>query len=89
MAVVFVRFARRSRAGVTFEAARATGFGFLTSASLVGMAISPMAAGVLAAVGLRTVFLVNAGVLMLVAVLVQRVMEEPSPNAASPTMEDA
>ena len=71
------------------EAARAFGFGFLTSASLVGMAISPMVAGLLAHAGIRSVFLVDGAMLLIFAVAVRQVMEEPTGVAASPAMEDA
>jgi len=71
------------------EAARAFGFGFLTSASLVGMAISPMVAGLLAHAGIRSVFLVDGAMLLIFGVAVRHVMEEPAGVAASPAMEDA
>jgi len=71
------------------EAARAFGFGFLTSASLVGMAISPMVAGLLAHAGIRSVFLVDGAMLLIFGVAVRQVMEEPTGVAASPAMEDA
>jgi DHA1 family multidrug resistance protein-like MFS transporter len=47
-------------------AAHATGFGLMTSASLAGLAISPIVAGLVAGASLRTVF--AAGMLVLVAV---------------------
>jgi DHA1 family multidrug resistance protein-like MFS transporter len=71
------------------EAARAFGFGFLTSASLVGMAISPLVAGLLAHAGIRSVFLVDGAMLLIFGVAVRQVMEEPTGVAASPAMEDA
>jgi MFS transporter, DHA1 family, multidrug resistance protein len=71
------------------ETARAFGFGFLTSASLVGMAISPMVAGLLAHAGIRSVFLVDGAMLLIFGVAVRQVMEEPAGVAASPAMEDA
>jgi DHA1 family multidrug resistance protein-like MFS transporter len=71
------------------EAARATGFGFLMSASLVGMAISPMVAGLLAHAGIRLVFVVDAAMLLAFAAAVRRVMEEPTRGTTSPAMEDA
>jgi MFS family permease len=45
--------------------AHVTGFGIMTTASLVGLAFSPMLAGVVGASGLRVVFVVD--VLLLVA----------------------
>lgn len=71
------------------EAARATGFGFLMSASLIGMAISPMIAGLLAHAGIRLVFVVDAVILLAFAVAVRRVMEQPTRGTTSPAMEDA
>lgn len=71
------------------EAARAFGFGFLTSASLVGMAISPMVAGLLAHSGIRSVFVVDGAMLLIFGLAVRHVMEEPAEVAASPAMEDA
>ncbi len=71
------------------ETARAFGFGFLTSASLVGMAISPMVAGLLAHAGIRSVFLVDGAMLLIFGVAVRQVMEEPTGVTASPAMEDA
>jgi DHA1 family multidrug resistance protein-like MFS transporter len=76
-------------AGAVPEAARATGFGFLMSASLVGMAISPMVAGLLAHAGIRVVFVVDAVMLLAFAVAVRRVMEAPTRGTTSPAMEDA
>ncbi len=71
------------------EPARATGFGFLMSASLIGMAVSPMIAGLLAHQGIRLVFVVDAVMLLSFAVAVRRVMEEPTRGTTSPAMEDA
>ena len=50
--------------GALPDAARATGFGFLTSASLIGMAASPMVSGLIAHAGIRVVFYVNAVMLV-------------------------
>src|SRR5207249_154269 len=56
--------------------AHGTGFGVLTSASLTGMAISPIAAGFLGATAIRAVFLVDVVVMGSLAVAVQRLMKE-------------
>ena len=56
------------------EAAQGTGFGLLTSASLIGMAASPFVAGVIAGVRLRTVFVVDAIILGILVVLISRAM---------------
>ncbi len=71
------------------ENLRATGFGFLTSASLVGLAVSPMVAGALAGAGIRTIFLVNVVVLLVLSALVRRTMEESSAETTAPALEDA
>jgi DHA1 family multidrug resistance protein-like MFS transporter len=56
------------------QSARATGFGFLTTASLSGLAVSPIAAGFIGARSLRLVFVIDAVVLAIVAGLVLRMM---------------
>ena len=71
------------------ETVRATGFGFLTSASLVGIAVSPMVAGLLARIGLRAVFLVNVGMLLVLGAIVLRTMGEPVRETTGPVVEDA
>jgi MFS family permease len=68
---------------------RGAGFGFLTSSSLVGMALSPMVSGFMAATDIRTVFGADAIVLLVVALLVGRVMVERPMQSASPIVEDA
>ena len=68
---------------------RATGFGFLTSASLVGIAVSPMVAGLLARTGLRSVFVGNVVMLVLLGAIVQRTMGEPVHETTGPVVEDA
>jgi DHA1 family multidrug resistance protein-like MFS transporter len=76
-------------AGAIPDSVRATGFGFLTSASLIGMAVSPMVAGLIAHAGIRLVFLVDAVMLVAFGVAVQRVMEERPQKTTGPAMEDA
>jgi MFS transporter, DHA1 family, multidrug resistance protein len=71
------------------ETVRATGFGFLTSASLIGIAVSPVVAGLLARIGLRTVFLVNVGMLLVLGTIVLRTMGEPVRETTGPMVEDA
>jgi MFS family permease len=76
-------------AGVMPVSLRGAGFGLLTSASLVGVAVSPMISGLIAATDLRLVFATDAVVLCLLAFSVRRVMvEAPAPEAA-PAIEDA
>jgi MFS family permease len=71
------------------ETVRATGFGFLTSASLVGIAVSPMVAGLLARIGLRAVFLVNVAMLLVLGAIVLRTMGEAVRETTGPVVEDA
>jgi MFS transporter, DHA1 family, multidrug resistance protein len=75
--------------GALPDPARATGFGFLTSASLIGMAASPMVAGLIAHAGIRLVFLVDAVMLLVFGAAVHRVMEERTQGTTGPAMEDA
>ncbi|MBI2185663.1 MAG: MFS transporter [Acidobacteria bacterium] len=68
----------------------ATGFGFLTSASLTGVAISPVLSGLLAAHSIRAVFAAAAVVLGILAVVVRRVMVERNPPVESaPAVEES
>src|SRR5262249_5470820 len=55
--------------------AHGTGFGVLTSASLVGMASSPFIAGLLGGTSIRTVFFVDLALMALLAVAVQKLMK--------------
>jgi MFS family permease len=68
---------------------RGTGFGLLTSASLVGVAVSPMISGFVAATDMRIVFAADAVILCIVALSVRRVMVDTAAPAAAPTIEDA
>jgi DHA1 family multidrug resistance protein-like MFS transporter len=54
--------------------AHGTSWGVLNSASLAGMAVSPMVAGLLGAASMRTVFVVDVGLMGLLALLVSRMM---------------
>jgi MFS transporter, DHA1 family, multidrug resistance protein len=56
--------------------AHGTGFGVLTSASLTGMAVSPIAAGFLGATAIRAVFLADVIVMAALAIVVQRTMKD-------------
>jgi DHA1 family multidrug resistance protein-like MFS transporter len=53
-----------------------TGFGVLTSASLIGMAVSPVVAGLLGSTSIRGVFIVDAATMAILALLVRRKMIE-------------
>jgi MFS transporter, DHA1 family, multidrug resistance protein len=50
--------------------AHATGFGIMTTASLLGLAVSPVAAGLLGSAGLRIVFVADVVLLLVLALLV-------------------
>ncbi|HUQ87973.1 MAG TPA: hypothetical protein VM096_10465, partial [Vicinamibacterales bacterium] len=54
--------------------AHATGFGIMTTASLMGLAVSPVVAGFIGGAGLRLVFIADVILLMIVGVLVLRGM---------------
>jgi len=62
----------------------ATAFGFLTSASLIGVALSPVLSGLLGARSIRAVFVAGAVMLVILAVVVRRVMVERNPPVESP-----
>jgi MFS family permease len=51
--------------------AHATGFGIMTTASLLGLAVSPVAAGLIGSAGLRIVFIADVALLVILAVLVK------------------
>jgi DHA1 family multidrug resistance protein-like MFS transporter len=67
--------------------ARGAGFGLLTTASLVGLAVSPIVNGILGATSIRAVFALDAVLLAALAILVRRLMISgalPSPSAPAP-----
>ena len=71
--------------GIIPEAARATGFGFLTSASLAALALSPMSSGLLASHSFATIFAIDALVMALIAGVVWRTMRPGArPRSAAP-----
>lgn len=61
----------------------ATAFGFLTSASLAGVALSPVVSGLLGAQSIRAVFVAGAVTLVILAVVVRRVMVASNPPVES------
>jgi MFS family permease len=70
--------------------AHATSFGFLTSASMTGVAISPVLSGLLGARSIRAVFIAGAVVLGVLAIVVRRVMVERNPPMGStPAIEES
>jgi MFS family permease len=69
--------------------AHGVGFGFLTGASLIGSAVSPVLSGLLAARSIRVVFLAGAAVLMLLVLVVRRVMvERDVPVESAPAVDE-
>jgi MFS family permease len=60
--------------GVMPATARGAGFGLLTTASLIGLAISPIVSGFIASASIRAVFLVDAAGLLVLAAMVRRLM---------------
>jgi DHA1 family multidrug resistance protein-like MFS transporter len=68
--------------------AHGVGFGFLSSASLIGSAISPMLSGLVASRSIRVVFLSGAAILTLVVLMVRRVMAERDPALEPPPSVD-
>jgi MFS family permease len=56
--------------------AQGVGFGFLTSASLVGLALSPVVSGALAVTSIRAVFALDLAIMAALAVIVPRLMVE-------------
>jgi len=69
----------------------ATAFGFLTGASLIGIAVSPVLSGLVAALSIRAVFAGGAFVLILLAITVRRVMVDRAPlvSGATPAVEES
>jgi MFS family permease len=65
-------------------------FGFLSSASLIGFAVSPILSGIIAARSIRAVFVAGVVALVVLAVVVRRVMVEPAPQVEpAPTVEES
>jgi MFS family permease len=67
--------------GLIPRVAQGAGFGLLTSASLIGVAASPVVAGMLGAVSLRSVFVLDIVILTALSVLVRRTMATRAPSA--------
>jgi MFS transporter, DHA1 family, multidrug resistance protein len=67
----------------------ATAFGFLTGAALIGIALSPVLSGLVAARSIRAVFVAGMVALVVLAIVVRKVMVERNPRVASaPPMEE-
>lgn len=69
------------------ERARSSGFGLLSSASLVGLSMSPMLSGVLARISLRSVFIVGVVTLGVLAAMVSHLMRTPARGPQTPVVE--
>ncbi|HTH01558.1 MAG TPA: MFS transporter [Vicinamibacterales bacterium] len=68
---------------------RGTGFGLLTTASLAGLALSPIVNGILGATSIRAVFVLDAVGLAMLAVMVSRLMiVAPMVSATAPATEE-
>jgi DHA1 family multidrug resistance protein-like MFS transporter len=65
--------------------ARGAGFGLLTTASLAGLALSPLISGIVGAISIRTVFLLDVILLIAVGSLVSRLMATTDSVAPSET----
>jgi MFS transporter, DHA1 family, multidrug resistance protein len=76
-------------AGVVPPTVRGASFGFLSSASLAGLALSPAICGFLAATDIRIVFAADALALCVLAMLVRRVMIEHPHVTETPVVADA
>ncbi len=59
--------------------AHATGFGVLTSASLTGLAVSPVVAGAIGTAGMRVIFVVNVAIMTALALIVRARMAVTGP----------
>jgi DHA1 family multidrug resistance protein-like MFS transporter len=69
--------------------ARGAGFGLLTTASLTGLALSPIISGFLAATTIRAVFLLDLFALVALAVVVSRLMViTPLAKPTTPSVEE-
>lgn len=68
----------------------ATAFGFLTGASLIGVAVSPVLSGLVGARSIRAVFVAGAVMLVVLALVVRRLMVERNPPIESaPAVEES
>jgi MFS family permease len=68
--------------------AHGVGFGFLSSASLIGSAISPVLSGLVAGRSIRVVFLLGAAILTTIVLMVRRLMAERDPAIEAPPSVD-
>lgn len=69
--------------------AHGASFGLLSSASLIGMSLGPVLGGLVAGRSIRAVFLVAAGGLAVLALVVRQLMVDPRAEVDSPPASDA
>ena len=78
-----------SASAVIPAGATGTGFGLLTTASLAGLALSPVINGFVGSASIRAVFLMDAIILAALALIVKRLMiTSPLPRASTPAPEE-
>ena len=75
--------------GVIPRHAHGASFGLLSSASLIGMSLGPVLGGLVAGRSIRAVFLVAAGGLAVLALVVRQLMVDPRAEVDSPPAPDA
>jgi MFS family permease len=68
--------------------ARGAGFGVLTTASLTGLALSPILSGMLGAFNIRAVFLLDGAALFVLAAMVRRLMVTAPLTATAPPAQE-
>ena len=86
---VAVTTAFTAAGSVVPQHAHSAGFGFLGSASLIGFAISPILAGMIAGRSIQAVFFAGVAVLLVMAVIVRRLMVERHAQVESAPAVDA
>jgi len=69
------------------ERSRAAGFGLLSSASLVGLSLSPALSGVLARISIRSVFIVGIVTLAVLGLMVNALMRTPAAGRPAPSVD--
>src|SRR5262249_48926821 len=74
-------------AGVLPAGARGAGFGLLTTASLAGLAISPIVSGLLGATSIRAVWALDVVSLAALAIAVHRLQTDSTGDAQAPREE--
>ena len=68
----------------------ATAFGFLTGASLIGVALGPVLSGLVGSRSIRAVFVAGAAILLVLAMVVRRAMVERHPSVGTtPAVEES